>query len=183
MSFKDNGFVVVKNAIDKDLCLFLTQYALFDELQAYNPCNFVEGSHTKYGDPAMETLLLKLHNVMEENTGLKLFPTYSFYRVYRYGNELPKHEDRDSCEISATLCLNHSYSRENYTWPFIVEGKEIDLEPTDMLIYKGIELEHWREPFLNKKDDWHVQGFFHYVDKNGPYANLKFDGRESVGAL
>lgn len=180
--FNQNGYVIIKSALQKDLVDFFTQYALFDEMQDYNEGDWIKGAHTKYADPAMETILLKLHSVMEENTGLQLFPTYSFYRVYRHGNELPKHKDRESCEISATMCFNHSYDRSQYKWPIYVDGKEIDLEPTDMVIYKGIDLLHWREPFLNDVDDWHVQGFFHYVDQNGPYRDFKFDGRDSIGS-
>ena len=47
----------------------------------------------------------------------------------------------------------------------------------DMVIYKGCELEHWREPFEGNN---HAQVFLHYNIKNGRYNN-KFDGREVLG--
>jgi hypothetical protein len=50
-----------------------------------------------------------------------------------------------------------------------------------MVIYKGCELSHWREKFLGGGDDWHVQGFFHYVNSNGLYSNFKNDNRPSIG--
>ena len=103
-SFNQNGYVVVKNVLNEAFSNFITQYTLFDELQDFNPDpNQVIGAHAKYGDPVMETLLLFLQKTIEENTGLSLFPTYSFYRVYRPGNELFPHKDRPSCEISLTL--------------------------------------------------------------------------------
>jgi hypothetical protein len=30
------------------------------------------------------------------------------------------------------------------------KGVKVDLKPGDMLIYKGMELEHWREPLKEK---------------------------------
>jgi hypothetical protein len=50
-----------------------------------------------------------------------------------------------------------------------------------MVIYRGRDLKHWREKFNPPEDSWHVQGFFHYVDVNGPYADYKNDGRDTIG--
>lgn len=185
--FQKNGYCVVKSAVSFELIDFITQYALFDEMQdfqAEGEKNQVPDAHSKYGDPAMETLLARLHKIMEENTGLALYPTYSYYRIYRNGNELKKHIDRPACEISCTLCFNYSYDDEEYQWPIFMDGNPVSLKPGDLVIYRGMELEHWREPFdIDKENSWHVQGFFHYVDKNGPYTDHKFDKRESIGYL
>ena len=53
------------------------------------------------------------------------------------------------------------------------------LNPGDMLIYKGNELEHWREPF---EGDHCAQVFLHYnnVETQGAEENL-FDGRPHLG--
>ena len=184
-NFKQEGYTVVKSAIPADLRDFITQYALFDEMQDFSPDGIqVPDAHAKYGDPAMETLLLYLQDVMEEHTGLELLPTYSFYRVYRNGDELTIHKDRPSCEISATICFNYNYDPEIYEWPIFMDGKRVVLEPGDMVIYRGCDLDHWREKFdYIDKDVWHVQGFFHYVDKHGPYPEYKFDKRNSLGEL
>ena len=65
-----------------------------------------------------------------------------------------------------------------------MNGAEADLEPGDLVIYRGCDLEHWREPFtIEDENAWHVQGFFHYVDKNGPFKDYKFDKRESLGMI
>jgi hypothetical protein len=144
----------------------------------------VPAAHAKYADPAMEALLLTLQKTIEENTGLSLYPTYSYYRVYRPGDVLVSHVDRVSCEISATLCFNFSEDCAKLPWPIFIEGNAVSLNPGDMVIYKGCELQHWREPFTATNDDsWHVQGFFHYVDTIGPYSNFKYDQRETVGVL
>ena len=51
----------------------------------------------------METLLQKIKPVMEEQSGIKLIETYSYARIYKKGDELKKHKDRYSCELSSTL--------------------------------------------------------------------------------
>lgn len=183
--FKKSGYCLVKSAISDELRDFITQYALFDEMQDFSPDGQqVPNAHSKYADPAMESLLLVLHKVMEENTGLELYPTYSFYRVYRKGDELTPHTDRPSCEISCTLCFNYSYDKSEFTWPIFMDGHKVELEPGDMVIYRGCDLSHWREPFNTKDDNaWHVQGFFHYVDARGPYTDYKFDQRIQIGEL
>lgn len=183
-SFQKNGYTNVKNAVSSELRDFITQYALFDEMQNYNPDQVqVRGAHAQYADPAMEALLLQLHPLMEKNTGLELDPTYSFYRVYRPGDELVNHTDRESCEISCTVFFNSEYADQNYNWPIFIDGTAIDQQPGDLAIYRGCDLQHWREPFTGSDSDWHVQGFFHYVDKNGPNANFKYDGRPMIGEL
>ena len=106
---------------------------------------------------------------MEKETGLKLFPTYSFFRLYTLLSDLKKHSDRPSCEVSVTVMLGSDGTQ----WPIYMDGKPVDLNPGDACIYLGCELEHWREPF---EGDWHLQTFLHYVDQNGPHTAYKYDG-------
>ena len=182
-TFQKHGYTIVRDAVSQELRDFITQYALFDEMQDYAPDSLqVADAHSRYGDPAMETLLLSLQHIMEENTGLELYPTYSYYRVYRPGDVLPPHTDRPACQISTTVCFNYSYDDSQYQWPIQVEGVKLNQKPGDIVIYRGVELEHSRDPFtLNDDNAWHVQGFFHYVDANGPYADEKWDRRPSIG--
>jgi hypothetical protein len=184
-TFKNQRYCVVKSAISCELRDFITQYALFDEMQDYYPEGSLEqvpGSHSKYADPAMESLLPILQKTVEENTGLSLDPTYSYYRVYREGDELEVHTDRPSCEISATLCFNYEYGSSDYCWPIYMQGDAVLLNPGDLIIYRGCDLKHWRPCLITKNESsWHVQGFFHYVDKLGPFSDYRFDQRRTIG--
>ena len=69
-------------------------------------------------------------------------------------------------------------------WPIYLEdmkGKEIEvkLSPSDMLIYSGCELNHWRNKF---EGDQCVQVFLHYNDtSNSGWEKNKFDGRKHLG--
>jgi hypothetical protein len=61
------------------------------------------------------------------------------------------------------------------------KGKDIEikLEPSDMLIYSGCELEHWRDEF---RGDSCVQVFLHYNDKSHKeWEDNKYDGRLCLG--
>jgi len=178
MSFKKNKYSVLKNAVSKEIADFSYSYflnkrkvaaALFDnkyispftEYWGVWTDNQVPNTYSHYADLVMETLLEKVKPVMEKHTGLKLSPTYSYARIYKKGDTLARHKDRYSCEISTTLNLGGD------PWPIYVDptsktgqaGIKIDLDPGDMLIYSGCDLEHWREEF-NGKDCGQV--FLHY---------------------
>lgn len=122
-------------------------------------------------DIAFETLLKIKKQAVESITGLELLPTYSYARIYQYGNDLHKHKDRESCEISVTCKLGES---KKYDYPIIIEGNEINLDQGDAVIYKGCEVEHWRNR-LDEPDYYLGQVFLHYVDKNGQYESFKYD--------
>jgi hypothetical protein len=119
--------------------------------------------------------------LMEDETGLKLNETYSYARIYKKGDILARHKDRYSCEISTTLNLGGD------TWPIFLEpsgeegkdGVKVVLEPGDMLIYKGMDLEHWREAFEGENCG---QVFLHYNDASDKNAEEnKYDGRPFLG--
>lgn len=175
--FNKNKYCVVENSIGKDTASIATTYALLDEL---NNKSFYDtsGVHSKYADQLMESILHYMIPTIEENTGISVYPTYSFYRVYRNGSVLPPHVDRESCEISATLCLGYNYNSLENPWPIFINNEGFIMEPSDMIIYKGIELTHYRKELVAEDNAFHVQCFLHYVDKNGPYKEFAFDKRK-----
>lgn len=127
-----------------------------------------------YSDPLMESMLINKLTLVEKESGLELFPTYSYWRMYTYNADLKVHTDRPACEISVTA---HIEGADNQ-WPIIVEGKEIYTEPGDAVLYLGRELKHERKTF---KQDFQSQVFLHYVDKNGSCKDEKFDKRQAIG--
>lgn len=180
--FEKNKYVLVENAISKEMADLLCNYTLFKKKFAFHAEGMIEGTHAQYGDHLMESLLLVLLPKIQEHTGLELYPTYSFYRVYKPGDQLPKHRDRPSCEISVSINFGYEYEtdKEDYSWNLWADGKEFVTNPGDMLIYRGTELEHWREPF-DVDRGWQSQAFLHYVDANGPYQYLMNDARPDLG--
>ena len=184
-----NKYQVIKGAVNYELANFIFNYFLLKRdavdwmyknnvtydngmLGTWNDPQ-IPNTYSHYSDPVMETLLMKVLPVMAQETGLDLIPTYSYARLYKKGDELKKHKDRPSCEISTTIHLGGN------PWAIFIEGKKVLLEIGDMLVYSGCELEHWREPF-----DGNICGqvFLHYNHVNGPFAEKnKFDGRAMLG--
>ena len=127
----------------------------------------------------MEGMSTLSHPKMEKITGLELLPTYTYFRFYRPGDILKPHIDRDACEFSVSICLGWDYKGDDYSWPIYINGTRVVLEIGDAAIYKGIDIEHWRDEFIAKEGSWHAQAFLHYVDKNGPYAKHIWDQVET----
>ena len=207
--FKKNHFLVIKEAVSKDVANFVYNYfmmkrqvarTLFDtryispfttEWGVWNDKQ-IPDTYSHYADTAMETLLLAVQPKMEKLTGIKLNPTYSYARIYKMGDVLKRHKDRFSCEISTTMNLGGD------EWPIYLEAKKnvgepkdgfpaetsnkgtkVVLKPGDMLVYKGMILEHWREAFIGKDC---AQVFLHYNNAFSPGADDNmFDQRPHVG--
>jgi hypothetical protein len=127
-------------------------------------------SHNRVLDRALENLLPK----MEAITGLRLYPTYCYARVYRPGEVLKPHRDRPACEISATVTLGFGCGP---VWPIFMAGRKVELPVGRAVVYRGCELEHWRETFTG---EWQAQAFFHYVDANGPFKDWRYDKRSKL---
>lgn len=182
--FEKNKYIYIESAIPKDICDIALNYTLFDESKNFAPegaGDQVPAAHSKYGDPLMESMLLHVLPIIEKNTGLKVFPTYSYYRLYRPGASLLPHKDRESCEISASLFFGRNYDGES--WKLYIEGKGYEMEPGDLIIYRGMDLNHYRYEFEAPENSFHSQVFLHYVDQNGPCAEYKYDKRVGIGGI
>jgi hypothetical protein len=208
--FNENNFVLVKGIIDKDTLKFIWNYCKIRHNRAkyfydidwsytriddgvFNDAQ-VPNTYSCYGDPLMESLLFTLKPDISKIMGLDLAEQYSYWRLYKKGDDLKRHKDRVSCEYSITMCLG--YSKEGDSWPMFVDpslsgestkngyvsenkpGVGIHMQPGDLIAYKGCVLEHWREPF---EGDFMAQVFLHYNDKNGQYGKNKFDSRPMLG--
>ncbi len=200
--FKENKYLVLKGFIDQNMAGLLYQYCLVKVQQmdfksmfakdAYHPDwdgKFGDEqapiSYNCYADAIMETILAASTKTLSNYVGFELTPNYSYWRLYQQGEVLLRHRDRESCEVSATLCLGYNTANldpkehQDYNWPMFVETKDdpdgvpIHLAPGDLIIYRGCEVEHWRDRFLGMN---HAQVFLHYNDPTGPFG-IRLDGR------
>ena len=179
--YDDRGFLVVRHLVPPDLCTFLVRYlALLGSTGRLGADEQVGGSQAVHGDAAFDTMLEMARPAVAELIGRPLLPTYSYARWYRTGNELTRHVDRGTCEHSVTV---HLGGEPDDDWPISLRdlhGEEVSvvLSDGDGLVYRGRELEHWRAPFTGT---YHAQLFLHFVDAEGPDADLAYDGRGSLG--
>ena len=181
-NFSKNGHLVLRSLVTNPALAFLYEYASkaadfgkgrLDDDQAPNTPSW-------YGDAIMESLLEALLPRLEIETGIALYPTYAYFRVYKHGDVLKRHTDRPACEVSVSLSLGYT---GNESWPIWIEqagdGKSVALEPGDALVYKGVQLPHWRDSFSGERA---AQVFMHYVDRDGPFQEWRMDKRSSMAS-
>jgi len=154
---------------------------------------------SQYGDYLMETLLDLSTPVIEQNVGKKLFPTYSFFRIYDKGSDLKVHTDRPSCEYTVALCLgadpidkpyeifigeadetsDYKYYADDGSYNRYRIDHKFSMLPNNALIFQGMDKIHWREQCMH---DHFITVFLHYVDQEGEYKDYRFDKRELLGS-
>lgn len=181
--FHREGYAVHRGVVAKPLLDFIAaeyQMMLANKRLRYNDGQ-VEHGYAAYGLMPSETLMQLLLPFAEKNSGDRLFPTYSYGRIYVKGAELTRHLDRPSCEISMSVMISQT---GDTPWPLFFETKSgeargLTLEPGDLVMYHGMELNHWREPFQGESQ---LQLFLHYVRQDGPHAAHRFDKRPMLGA-
>lgn len=177
--FNKHKFVLLENAVSTDDCKRLSKL-LFESYdngltEKDEQC---PKSESIYNAPFFAELHKNLVEHLATHTGKKLIPTYTYARIYRNGEVLEKHIDRESCEYSVTITLDYD---GNMVWPIYfddlndiqnTEGEMVLLERGDLVLYKGQEIFHWRPKF---KGNWQTQVFLHYVDAEGPNKEHEYD--------
>jgi len=188
-AFDRNGYLYVPNAVDfKSLYCSppvdkegqritgIERHYRRQETQFNSVEPQVNGSLARYNHPCYKATHYSLMKKIEGILSIDLLPTYYFDRFYYEGQELTRHKDRPSCEISATVQIS---TNRDEAWPIWFERPDhtensVSMKNGDMVLYKGCEREHWREP-LTGENSYHHQIFFHYVNAQGPYVHYAYD--------
>lgn len=179
-TFGRQGYAIIRRLIEPALADFFWSYVhtKFASLLMPSGDRQVANTPVSYGDHAFEGLLEYVRPCVEKHAGLSLYPTYSYSRLYKHGDVLRRHRDRPACEISVTLNLGQTPEEP---WPIYVERdagpRAALLMPGDALLYRGCDCWHWREAYQGSRL---AQVFLHYVDRDGPHADQKYDGRRSL---
>lgn len=169
IDFSQNDYAIIRKFIDVD---GIGDYILslndrgrsFDSQVPNTPCY--------YNDPMLCEIHERVRCGVEGVVGKSLLRTYTYCRIYKRGDILKAHTDREACEYSVTF---HIYGDAD--WPLFVLDKNewpvmAMLGPGDALFYKGRERTHWRPRFDGSV---YLQAFLHYVDRNGPFRNHEGD--------
>lgn len=111
-----------------------------------------------------------LLDFMQENLGMRLIPTYHFGRIHLNDSKgMIWHTDRVPCEVSVTLPIAYS----GPPWPIWLQannGKQkVDLKVGDILLYRGCEIPHHREPY---GEEYAFNHYFHFVDAESEVGSL-----------
>jgi predicted 2-oxoglutarate/Fe(II)-dependent dioxygenase YbiX/alkylated DNA repair dioxygenase AlkB len=179
--FTSNRYVYIPNLINADYCSKLTDILKRDTKQYGWADNQCPKSLSIRDNATFDKLLVDILPLMEDHSGKKLLPTYAYARLYAPGEILKIHRDRPSCEISASVTIGFSGN----VWPFYIgnnadgtDGLSIRMNVGDAILYKGEEMYHWRNEYV--EGTWQAQVFLHYVDANGPNKEWKFDKRDKL---
>jgi len=135
-TFQNNKYQVIRKAVSYELANFIYNYFMLkrDAVKWMYENNIVfdngmfgtwtdqqvPNTYAHYADNVMETLMMKVLPIMQQETGLELLPTYSYARIYKKGDILHRHKDRPSCEISTTIHLGGD------KWPIFIDGTGAD---------------------------------------------------------
>jgi len=180
-------YIVLKKAISSELCKFIAkEMQIFHDMHILNdPKSGQEPGLTQswsiYSIPPFEALALELQPLVEKTIGKRLYPTYSYGRIYRFNAELTPHLDRRSSEYTLSCCIRKGFG----DWELAIEDcdtKEVSivtLEQGDVMLYQGRKHKHWRVgPFKGLEQ---FQIFIQYVDADGDSKDLKWDTRPVLG--
>lgn len=174
--FQTYGALYARQVIPQDLAMFCTHALMVRD--ATDPTGGDEqcpdSTSVMHGQLIFDTLLERVWPSVEYAVGEELIPTYSYCRLYRNGDILEKHTDRPSCEISVTLQLGRSH---HYSWPIYMGGKRFDMGEGDGVIYKGCDIEHWRNPCDGPEGYYSGQVFLHFVRAGGLHYEHAGDKR------
>ena len=151
----------------------------------------VPTSYSRYRYPSYHQVHKLIGKAIENILQIDLFPTYYYERCYWKNSVLVRHTDRPACEISISIQV----SSNTKPWPIFFkkpngEESSVTMNDGDGVIYKGIEIEHWRNRLDSKynrfqryikklrkieDDTYHHQVFFHYVKAQGNYVHHAYD--------
>jgi hypothetical protein len=183
-SFTDNGYVVIKNFIPKDIVqLTLDNWKVFEESETFDGILKYESYCKSFGSycfPPAVGMHFYVKEKMKDFLDIRLKETYPFARKYTRDADLARHKDRPSCEISMTTCLDYKTDNKK-PWEICLDAKSMvqcSLDVGDILIYRGFEIPHWREKL---EGDYSYHMFLHYYDMDGELESIiDYDGRKNA---
>lgn len=172
---QDNNYILIDNFISPEKALNL--YLQFKEDVKNNPELFhyddqCPQSMAIYNYKPFLKLLIEKIPFMSEIMGEPMFPTYCYSRLYKNGEVLEKHRDRNSCEVSVTLNLGGDKDWDIFFTKPNGDIVSYNLKPGQAAIYLGMISEHWRNAFEGQE---YGQVFLHYVKAEGENWMYYFD--------
>jgi len=175
--FEKNGWLYLKNIFTRSEIATIRRGAYKNNINLYQPeYDKTRGNVIMFYSPKYAVFAVKKAKIIiEELIGEEIIPTYWFMTAYPNKSYLKCHIDRPSCEISLSITIDSPTK-----WPLQIldsnnKKQKINIDIGSALLYKGIDLPHWRSPLNCGKNENHVQLFLHYVRKNGKYKEYAYD--------
>ena len=172
VNFKRQAYVKIEDIISSKQQLTLQRH--MRELVSHHyfgPLNDGQverrmGIHNESVTAALHLRLTKLVGII---TGEDLKPSYAYLGCYLDGAELKPHTDRPQCQFNLSIVFDMSDEQGQMPepWPIFLKKNNkttaVNLAIGSGLLYRGTELEHWREPL--PKGQRAIVCFYHFVQK------------------
>ena len=159
--------LLIPKVLSKEECSVLSEelFYLYDTKQTHND-NRCPISDAVYGAKLHKNIAYKLIQAIQQHTGVKLFLTFVYSRIYRKGEILKIHTDREECEYSVSVTLGHSGIN---SWEMFIKDYDDKIHKFtpdigDLIVFKGNSMNHWREQFTG---EWQTQAIFSFVNSKG----------------
>jgi hypothetical protein len=168
---REKGYILSEGLLEPSLARFIYKALLLKQWRG--ECfrdNHIPTAASVANTAETDALLLDLRPKIEAISGLRLVPTYSYARLYFYGDTMIRHHDRGSCEVSVSIHLGRD-GGECSLW--FAPNYKVEMEAGDGAVYLGAQTDHWRERFTGNTMG---QIFVHYVVAGGDFAHEYFDG-------
>lgn len=172
INFKRQAYVKIEDIISSKQQQTLQQH--MKELVAHHyfgPLNDgqVERRMGIHNESITAALHLRLTRLVSLITGEDLKPSYAYLGCYLDGAELKPHIDRPQCQFNLSIVFDMSDEQDQTPepWPIFLKKNNkttaVNLAIGSGLLYRGTELEHWREPL--PKGQRAIVCFYHFVEK------------------
>ncbi len=183
-ALRDHGHVIADGLIDPRMAQVFYRMLLLRQWRGeFRRDDQVPAAASHWGDSTLDALLLGLQPDIERVSGCLLLPTYAYARLYLHGQSLPRHRDRDACEIAVTLHLGacgaappicfappSGHASEHTS----EQAVAVHQRPGDAVVYRGDRIDHWRDAF---RGEHFGQLFLNYVHADGERRDRLYDGR------
>lgn len=175
-SIIDNHYLIIKNFIELERAKKLSdQFKKYCEKNNLKSDEQIPNTPAKYNYLSFLELLCEKTPEISEVIEETVLPTYCYARVYKKGDILKAHTDRDACDVSLTVHLDGDKEWIIYVQPPNKKAVAVSLKCGDALLYLGCDAPHWRKTF---EGSFYSQLFLHYVRSRGERSYAYFDNKD-----
>jgi hypothetical protein len=110
----------------------------------------VERRYGCHNEPISRFFHSQITSLISRVAGEPLKPTYSYCSAYQGGADLGVHMDREQCDFTVSLLIDHSSGLAEHPWPlwFLAPAGRVSLTLGlgEAVLFRGADLPHWRDP-------------------------------------
>ena len=177
----------IQNFLKPELVEFLTNYIYLCKKvsETSNTNKYLEGDgqvsgakFVTYGDIAIDSLLETYFPKIQEVWDKKLYPSFTYARIYGAGTALDMHRDRIGSDVTCSVKLSGP------PFPFVINGEEGSAErPQHYIISQGDALVWNGNKYTHGHSDEISDEGLHLLLICTEYEDHMYDKRKHLGLL